>query len=206
LQANFLFAHPNYCREQGEEKMNKKLKIILVLAVFFIAVFAAFSLVIYDVAGSLATDTHPLPNGNATGKALIVYSPGLTGGAKDVATKIGYNLQESGYYVTLAGVKSSAAADITNYDLVVVGGPIYAGRPANTIQAYLNSLSQPAGVEVGVFGYGSVQIDNADQTAVMADVANLPSDSTLFLTAVAKITNSDDVDAKCQQFVTNLLK
>lgn len=187
--------------------MNKILKIILmVLAVFFIAVFAAFSLVIYDVAGSLATDTHPLPNGNATGKALIVYSPGLTGGAKDVATKIGYTLQDSGYDVTLAGIKSIAAADIASYDLVVVGGPIYAGKPANTIQAYLNSLTQPAGVEVGVFGYGSVQIDNTDQTAVMDDVANISDDSNLILTAVAKITNSDDVDAECQQFVTNLLK
>ncbi len=193
-------------RERIRE-MNKILKIILVaFAVFFVAMFAAFSLVIYDVAGSLATDTHPLPNGNATGTALIVYSPGLTGGAKDVATKIGYNLQASGYDVTLAGVKSSAAADSASYDLVVVGGPIYAGKPASTIQAYLNNLTQPAGVEVGVFGYGSVQIDNTDQTAVMDDVANLPADSNLILTAATKIANSDDVDVKCQQFVTNLLK
>ncbi|MCW3983437.1 MAG: hypothetical protein NWE96_05525 [Candidatus Bathyarchaeota archaeon] len=187
--------------------MNKILKIILIVfAVFFVAVFAGFALVIFDVAGNLATDTHPLPHGNATGKALIVYSPGLTGGAKDVATKIGYNLQAAGYDVTLAGVKSSAAADIASYDLVVVGGPIYAGKPASAIQTYLNRLTQPAGVEVGVFGYGSAQIDDADQTAVMADVANLPSDSHLVLTAATKIANSDDVDAKCRQFVTNLLK
>ena len=60
----------------------------------------------FDVAGTFATDTHPLPNGSATGKAIVVYDPGLSGGAKDVATKIGYNLQDKGYDVTLAGVKA----------------------------------------------------------------------------------------------------
>lgn len=40
-----------------------------------------------------------------------------------MATKIGYNLQDKGYNVVLAGIKSSAAADISGYDLIIVGGP-----------------------------------------------------------------------------------
>ena len=95
------------------------------------------------------------------------------GGAKDVATKIGYNLQDTGYDVTLAGVKSSTAANLTGYAIVVVGGPIYAGKPASSIQSYLNSLNPPANATVGVFGYGSVQVDNTNQTVVEQDVAPL---------------------------------
>ncbi len=186
--------------------MRKILKIILaVFAVLIIAGVASFSLVIFDVAGNFATGTQPLPNGAAIGKAIVVYDPGLSGGAKDTATKIGYNLQEKGYDVTLAGVKSSTAADLTGYDVIVVGGPIYAGKPASTIKSYLNSLSPPSNAKVGVFGYGSVTVDNSNSTAVTQDVANLPSTSTLTFNAVVKVVSGSGVDAACQDFVNRLV-
>jgi menaquinone-dependent protoporphyrinogen IX oxidase len=58
-----------------------------------------------------------------------------------VATKIGYNLQDKGYNVVLAGIKSSAAADISGYDLIIVGGPLYADTPAKTVQDYLPTVT-----------------------------------------------------------------
>ena len=156
--------------------MRKIFKIVIViLAVLIILGVASFGLIIGDVAGSLATDTKALPNGAAIGKALVVYDPGLSGGAKDTATKIGYNLQSSGYDVTLAGVKSSTAANLSGYKVIVIGGPIYAGKPASSIQSYLNSLSPPKETKIGAFGYGSVKIDNTNKTAVAQDVAPLPS-------------------------------
>lgn len=184
--------------------MKKILKIILIVfAVAVIVGVSSFSLVVLDVSGNLAADTHPLPNGDAVGKALVVYNPGLSGGAKDMATKIGYGLQESGFDVVLAGVKSSTAANVSGYDIVVVGGPIYAGKPASTVQAYLNNLTPSADAIVGVFGYGDIEVDDSD--AVIDDVAALSSDSTVVLTAVTKITSNSDVDAKCQEFVTSLI-
>ena len=186
--------------------MKKILKIILVVfAAIIIMGIASVSIVIFDVAGNLATGSQTLPNGSATGKALVVYNPGLSGGAKDVATKIGYDLQTSGYAVVLAGVKSSAAADTSGYNVIVVGGPIYAGKPASTVQSYLNSLNPPENVRVGVFGYGSVKVDDANTNAVMKDVAPLPSNSSVTLNAVVKVVSGDNVDAKCQAFVTDLL-
>src|SRR5512134_1950426 len=102
--------------------MRKILKIILVMFALLIVVgVAGFGIVILDVAGTLATDTHPLPNGTPIGQAMVVYDPGLSGGAKDVATKIGYELQTAGYNVVLAGVKSNTAANTTGYDVLVVG-------------------------------------------------------------------------------------
>ncbi|MGE5188291.1 MAG: flavodoxin domain-containing protein [Betaproteobacteria bacterium] len=183
--------------------MKKILKIIaVVFIVVIIAVFGFFSLIVLDVAGSFATDVHPLPNGAPIGQAIVVYNPGLSGAAKDIATKIGYELQEGGYNVVLAGVKSNAAADLSGYDLIVVGGPIYAGKPSNSIQTYLNSLNPPADAKVGVFGYGNAAIDNSNQTLVNQDVANLPAKSTLTLTAAIKIINTDDIDSKCEEFVS----
>lgn len=186
--------------------MRKILKIIIaVFALLIIVGIVGFSIVILDVAGSLATDTHPLPNGAPIGQAIVVYDPGLSGGAKDTATKIGYNLQTAGYNVVLAGVKSQTAANLTGFDVVVVGGPIYASKPASTIQAYLNSFSPASNSKVGVFGYGSVQVDNANQTAVEQDVAPLPANSTVHLNAVIKVVSGGDVDGNCQNFVSDLL-
>jgi len=186
--------------------LRKIFKIILsVFAILIIVGVASFSLIMFDVAGTFATDTHPLPNGAATGKAIVVYDPGLSGGAKDVATKIGYSLQDSGYDVTLAGVKSSTAANLTGYSVVIVGGPIYAGKPASSIQSYLNSLNPPANATVGAFGYGSVQVDNTNTTAVQQDVAPLPTGSQVTFNAVVKVVSGSDVDVACEDFVNRLL-
>ncbi len=180
------------------------MKIILALfAVLIIVGLGSISLIILDAAGNLATGSQTLPNGAAIGKALVVYDPGLSGSAKDVATKIGYNLQSSGYHVVLAGIKSSAAADTSGYSVIVVGGPIYVGKPASTVQSYLNSFHPLENAIVGVFGYGSVEVYDAN--AVMNDVAPLPSNSSLTLNAVIKVVSSDNMDVKCQTFVTNLL-
>lgn len=91
---------------------------------------ACAAVIALDVAGALATDIHLLPHGDPIGQALVVYSPGLSGGAKDVAAKIGYNLQDKGYNVVLAGIKSFAAEDISGYDVIVVGGANLCRQPS----------------------------------------------------------------------------
>jgi hypothetical protein len=61
-------------------------------------------------------------------------------------------------------------------------------------------------VKVGVFGFGSVKVDNTDSAAVLKDVALLPSNSQLTFNAAIKLVSGDNVDANFQNFVTNLLK
>jgi len=184
--------------------MHKILKVVLaVFAVLLIVGFAGFSLIVFDVAGSFATGTHQLPHDSAIGQAIVVYDPGLTSKAKDVASQIGFDIQDAGYAVTLAGVKSSAAADLSGYDVVLVGGPIYAGKPAASIQDYLGTFAPDANATVGVFGYGSVQVTGSD--AVQRDVASLPDGSVIDSAAAAKVYSSGDIKAQSQDFVTQLL-
>lgn len=60
----------------------------------------------------------------------MIYDPGMSGNAKGVVDKVAGDLQEKWYTVTLARVKSSAAGTTTGYNIIVVGGPVYAGaRP-----------------------------------------------------------------------------
>lgn len=83
--------------------MRKIFKIIIIVFVaLIIAGISSVGIILSDVAGNLATNAQTLPNDAAIGTALVIYDPGLSGGAKDVATKIGYNLQAAGYQVVLA--------------------------------------------------------------------------------------------------------
>ncbi|MGA9138641.1 MAG: flavodoxin domain-containing protein [Methanocella sp.] len=189
-----------------------KLKMILLIAVAIVIIvvlgaFACMAAIIFDVNSNLAGGSETLsPAGNVTGHALVVYNSGILGGAKNVASTIADDLKAQGYSVVLAGVKSPAAADVSGYDIIVVGGPIYMGNASGSVKAYLADLHPPADATVGAFGFGSSEIDNADQAAVLEDVASLPAGSTLKIKAAVKLTEQDDLDKGCADFVAMLLK
>ena len=188
--------------------MRKIFKIILaVFAVLVILIVAFGAIVFLDVAAYTATGSETLsPAGTSVGKALVVYDPGLSGAAKDAASKIANGLQSKGYTVDFAGIKSGAAANISGYNVIVVGGPIYAGSPTSSVKAFLNSLNPAQGVKVGVFGSGQGPQDTNDTALVAKEVAALPNDSSLTLSAVAKIGSSEDLNMRSADFVNQLLK
>ena len=100
-----------------------------IVLVIVAAGIAAGALFCGDIMSYTATGSNTLsPAGTQVGKALVVYNPGLSGAAKDAAEKIREDFQSKGYAVTLAGIKSSKAANISGYDVIVAGGPMYFGE------------------------------------------------------------------------------
>jgi flavodoxin len=186
--------------------MRRLFKIILIVLLVFIVVFAVVGIVLFgDVAGAFAGGSETLsPSGEAVGKALVVYNPGLSGAAQNAATKIAERLQSSDYEVVLAGVSSAAAGNTSGYAVIVVGGPIYAGKPTASVQGYLNKLNPPANAVVGVFGIGDGPADSDDPAVIASEVAPLPSDNSVTLKTVMKISNKENLDARCTEFTTAL--
>ena len=91
-----------------------------------------------DLAAYTATGSQTLtPTGTSIGKAIVIYDPGLSGTAKGVADKVASDLQTKGFTVTLAGIKSSAVANTTEYRVIVVGGPVYAGALTSSVKDFL---------------------------------------------------------------------
>jgi flavodoxin len=178
--------------------------IVLIVA----AAIAVGALFCGDIVSYTATGSKILtPSGTSVGKAMVVYNPGISGAAKDAAEKIAGDLQAKGYTVTLAGIKSSAAADISGYDVIVAGGPMYFGRVSNSVDAYLNGLKPQKDVEVGVFATtGSEQFNDGDIASFGKQVASLPGISSLIKTAVTKTLRSGDaVNTDCSDFVSAVL-
>jgi flavorubredoxin len=185
--------------------MNKILRKILtitatVLCFLVIVALAGFSLIVFDLAGNLATDIQHIPNDNPIGHAIVVYNPGFSGVPKNVATKIAFDLQKRGYDVVLTGIKSSSAANLTGYNLIVVGGPVYMDKPSATVQTYVNQIDVPEMVPVGYFGYGS-KYGSPNQYELNREIANPPSDAPISHSLGIKITFDDDMMQKCQEFV-----
>ena len=152
-----------------------------------------------DIASYTATGSETLsPTGASIGNAMVVYNPGLSGAAKDAAKQIAGDLQVKGYTVTLAGIKSSAAANTSGYDVIVAGGPMYFGRVSNSVDAYLNGLKALGSVKIGAFATtGSAQFNDGDIASFGKQVA-----ADLNRTAVAQtIRNGNATGGDCLAFV-----
>ncbi len=138
------------------------------------AVFAVLAVGASDVMSNTATGSETLtPAGTATGKALVVYTPGLTGAAKGAAAQVAADLKARDYAVTLAGVKSEAAADYAGYDVIVVGAPIYSFA-GGAIPSYLQALDPAEGVKVGAVATGSRDPDPFPDAAWLKVTVQLP--------------------------------
>lgn len=188
-------------------EMMKLLKYTALGAILFIVIaFGAMSFVTYDVMSYTATGTEKLnPTGQATGKALIVYDPGVSGNAEDVAAVIASKLQAKGYEVDLAGIKSSVASKTSTYDIIVVGGPIIAGKTSSSVQSYLKALKTSGNATVSVFTTGGVA-ENSTVDAFIRKEINLPSGSSFNITAVMKVVDMNEANQKCAAFVDSILR
>lgn len=177
---------------------------VLILAV--LVVFASMGLVIFDLVSYTATGSETLSSaGVPAGSALVVYDPGLTGTARSAATEIAGDLRAKGYTVQLAGVRSSAAANTTGYDVIVVGGPTYAGNLSSSAKAYLGNLHPAAGTTVGVFATGGVAPEREDPAYLREFVTGQPNDSPLAIKLCAKLLSGDDLKQKSSEFVAGLV-
>jgi flavodoxin len=197
-------------------KMRKAFKIVIaVFAVIVILVAAFGAIVILDLAAYTATGSETLtPTGTSIGKAIVIYDPGLSGMAKSVADKVATDLQAKGLTVTLAGIKSSAVANTTEYGVVVVGGPVYAGALTSSVKDFLNNL--PAGhaspgygpyifTTVGVFGSGQGETSQSDIDMIRNSVTSLSVNGTLSGAKVVKIGVNEDLNIRAQDFVNQLV-
>jgi flavodoxin len=200
--------NPNNCpiNKEGNE-MRKAFKIILAIFVVIIIIFVAFAAQVFlDLSAYTATSSKTLtPSGTSIGKALVTYDPGLSGTAKGVAEKVASDLQTQNYSVTLAGIKSSAAANTAGYTIIIVGGPIYAGSPTSSIKDCLNNLKPDQGAIVGVFGSGSGATAPEDIATIKSSVPALTNGS-LTNTTVVKIGQTEDLNARAQDFVNQLVQ
>ncbi|MGO9388132.1 MAG: flavodoxin family protein [Methanobacterium sp.] len=152
-----------------------------------------------------ATKTETLnPSVTPIGNALVVYDPGISGAAKNLATVIASDLQAKGYKVNIAGIKSATAANTSNYNVIIVGGPTYGASISKSVQSYLSTLNSRGNAKIGVFTTGMIS-GNSDNTTYILKQIPLPNNSTLQINTVVKVVNGEDINQKAAGFVDALI-
>lgn len=187
--------------------VRKVFKIILaIIAIIIIAVVAFGAIVFLDIAAYTATGSQTMTyTGQFMGTALVIYDPGLSGAATQVAQEIANDLYNQTLTVTLAGIKSPAAANTSGYDIVVIGGPIYAGSPTASVKDALSNLKLDSDARVGVFGSGQGSTTPDDVAQIINAVPALQSNGALSSAVVVKIGQSENLTARAQEFVNQLI-
>ena len=111
------------------------------------------------------------PEGAVTGKALVVYDAGFTGGTKNAAGYIAEDLKSKGYEVKLAGVRSSEALDTSGYNILIIGSPTYGGKPTKPIESYLRNLKPTENIVIGIYSLsgGNMQDSNVFMAQMLKD-------------------------------------
>ncbi|MGZ7119888.1 MAG: flavodoxin family protein [Methanobacterium sp.] len=177
------------------------------LILIVLVAVASLGFAFYDVMSYTATGSEKLdPAGTMVGKALVVYNPGISGASKNVASKIAQNLQAKGYAVDLAGISSTTAKNTSGYNVIVVGGPVYAGNASTSVKSYLNTLKVDNDAKIGVFATGSDADVLKNRDLLFKEVAPLPQNDTLKIVTVTKVINANETNQKAAEFVNALLK
>jgi flavodoxin len=175
----------------------------VVIALIVVVAVSSIAALFLDFSSYTATGSQTLSSsGVSVGHALVVYDPGLSGASQKAAQMIAGDLQEKGYTVDLAGVRSSAASNPSSYGVVVAGGPMYFGKATSSIEGFLRTLASGRQVKLGVFvTTGSSQFVNSDFVSLQQQVKSATSDQA----TVGMVLTGNETQG-CANLVSDLLK
>jgi hypothetical protein len=191
--------------KEGSRK-NLKRVVLLTLVVVIVVSVIVVAAVFKDFAGSSANDSQTLaPSGTPVGRAMVVYNPGLSGQAKDAAMAMGEQLRVQGYEVTVAGVSSEAAVNLTNCEVVIVGGPMYGGKCSSSIESYLRSFEPKNEMRLGVFTTtGNANFDQSSLDSLEDHVNSLVGSDPYIVKTDVRLILTVGVDEDCTEMVLDL--
>lgn len=127
----------------------KKWKKILLIAVLAFVIVAASGLgfIMLKINSDYVSGIDVL-NTDGSKTALIIYHPGLSSFMKDTAYAFADGLVEDGWRVEITTASSEAPTDLSDYSLLVLGSPVYAGSPSPTIKRHVERIGELQGIDI----------------------------------------------------------
>lgn len=141
----------------------KIFKFVLIIFVIFIIGF--FSFVKWEVdANTKVNESNEkiLISNNSNKKALIIYQPSRTELTSKMADTIGQTLNKSGYEVTINYPSENISYDISKYEIIVFGTPVYMGQPSPVLEKYIKEINDFSGKKVMIFVTGQLKNDTKE--------------------------------------------
>jgi len=130
------------------EKKWKKILLIAIL-VFVIVVASVSGFALFKINTDYVSGIDVL-NANGSETALVVYHPGISSFMKDTIYAFADGLAENGWRVEITTASSQAPTDMSEYSLLVLGSPVYAGNPSPTIKRHVERIGDLQGIDTVV--------------------------------------------------------
>lgn len=88
-------------------------------------------------------------------KAIVIYQPALTDVTAKAAEQVAKGLNDSGFEVTLNNPGSYLSADLSPYQVVVFGSPVYGGKLSPVLLDYMKTARIQPDQKVILFDTGA---------------------------------------------------
>lgn len=97
-------------------------------------------------------------------KALVVYQPSMMSDCtKTVAYEMARGLNSNGYDVTVTYPGKNLSKDVSDYNVLIFGSPVYMGQTSSVLNDYIKGIQSFAGKKVILYTTGaaddSAQLD-----------------------------------------------
>jgi flavorubredoxin len=135
--------------------------LLIVFVVFFVAGLVALAYVGIKMNSDVVSEIEIL---NAAGSkiALVIYHPGMTSLMKDVTYSFADGLVSNGWRVEVTTPSSEAPTDLSGYDLLVLGSPVYGFTILPTIERQLARMGDLKKIDtVGILTAAGAPGDSA---------------------------------------------
>ena len=119
--------------------------ILVVAAAVLVSLLAAGAWVWWAASREVVTGITTLSTTGTTGRALIVYHPGLSDFPDRITTAFAGGMASAGWRVDRTTASRRAPTDLSGYDLVVLSSPVYANAAAPPLTHYLDRLGDLRG-------------------------------------------------------------
>lgn len=135
--------------------MKKVLQVVLILLVVIIVggiLFLKWAVNANSIVHK--SDERKIISSNSSKKALIIYQPSRTNLTSTMASSIAETLHKSGYEVTINYPSQELNYDISKYDVLVFGTPIYVGKYSQVLESYMRTIKDFSNKKVMIFSTG----------------------------------------------------
>lgn len=139
---------------------------------------------------------------SAAKKALIVYQPSLSSLTGDMAHQIAKGLYDNGFTVTLNNPGGHMPSDLSTYDVVVFGSPVYAGKVSKALTDYMAKITAYPSGRIVLFSTGGMP----DDTQELNEMAQLLGSTPIYKQVKFSAKDKDSSAAQAYSLGAELAK
>lgn len=99
-------------------------------------------------------------------QALVIYQPSLSQTTKNVSMSIAQALNQQGYQVIINYPGDYLDIDLSKYNILVLGSPVYFGQTSSVLNKYFGEIKETKHTKILYFETGANSFSEKEKTAI----------------------------------------